>query len=211
MRLAIFSDVHGNLPALELMLRDAGVVDGFISLGDTVNYGPWGNECVDLVASLPNTVLIVGNHEDYFLRGTYGGTSPVARSFFDFCYPRFERLDGISNLKLSHELNGFVFAHTIGDRYIFADTPIVLDGNYVVGHSHRQFRISQPPFELYNPGSVGQNREYINVINYLRVDVEGMRFEPRSIVYDEQVVIREMRVRGYPDSCVEYYASKRRY
>ena len=43
MRYLVFSDVHGNLPALEKVLNKENKVQGYINLGDVVNYGPWGN------------------------------------------------------------------------------------------------------------------------------------------------------------------------
>lgn len=49
MRLALISDIHGNLPALEAVLADiahAGV-DATWHLGDLVGYAPWPNEVVD--------------------------------------------------------------------------------------------------------------------------------------------------------------------
>lgn len=210
MRLAIFSDVHGNLPALELMLEHASPVDGYICLGDVVNYGPWSNECLDLIASLPNVVSVQGNHEEYFREGRYGGSHPVARAFFDVCYPEFGRHSDISSLPATHTLGGFAFTHTIHDRYIFPDTAVELDRNVVIGHSHRQFTISQPPFTLHNPGSVGQNRQYINVIDYMTLQVDSMRFDRHSLTYDVDVVIQEMRRTGYPEMCIDYYARKPR-
>lgn len=210
MRLAVFSDVHGNLPALEKMLDSAGLVDGYICLGDTVNYGPWGDECIDVVTSLPNVVFLRGNHEEYFVRGRYDGRNPVVQTFFDICYRGFHKFREISRLEVTHVLNRYLFTHTIGRRYIFADTPIELDGNYVIGHSHRQFRISQPPFELCNPGSVGQNRENIDVAQYMTLEVDAMKFEGHSVAYDAQVVIREMQKQGYPEICVRYYRNKLR-
>lgn len=49
MRFALFSDVHGNLPALETVLRNLatkGSLDGVYHLGDLVGYAPWPNEVV---------------------------------------------------------------------------------------------------------------------------------------------------------------------
>ena len=69
MRTAIYSDIHGNLPALELAIKDSVAVDGYIILGDVVNYGPWSNECVELIESLKNCTKLVGNHEVYFIEG----------------------------------------------------------------------------------------------------------------------------------------------
>ena len=42
MRLAIFSDVHGNFDALKQVIKDikSSDVDAVISLGDNIGYGP---------------------------------------------------------------------------------------------------------------------------------------------------------------------------
>lgn len=210
MRYLIFSDVHGNLPALEKAIEAAGPVDGYISLGDNVNYGPWSNECVDLITSLSNAVYIEGNHEEYFLAGSYPGKNIVARTFFEFCYPSFDRQEKIRDLPKSYEMSGFTFAHTIFNQYIYPDSQITLDNNYVVGHSHHQFIIEQPPFILYNPGSVGQNRKHINIINYLIFDTETKQFIPSTIKYDEGLILNEMRARHYPQLCIDYYNNKER-
>ena len=51
MTLAIFSDVHGNLPALEAVLADLDQrrPDQVFCLGDLVGYAPWPNEVVNEV------------------------------------------------------------------------------------------------------------------------------------------------------------------
>ena len=53
MMLAIISDIHGNLPALEkaLNLIKKVKVDNYLFLGDVVGYGPWSNECVELIST----------------------------------------------------------------------------------------------------------------------------------------------------------------
>ena len=65
MRYGIVSDIHGNLDALETVIgaaQEAGPLEGWICLGDTVGYGPNPNECVDRIRTLCETVLI-GNHD----------------------------------------------------------------------------------------------------------------------------------------------------
>ncbi len=68
MRIALISDIHGNLPALEAVLADieTAVVDEIICLGDIANVGPHPAECLDVVRSL-NCVTLQGNHELYLL------------------------------------------------------------------------------------------------------------------------------------------------
>jgi len=61
---AIFSDVHGNLEALEAVVEDfgrRGVTRSFF-IGDAVGYGPSPNECLKTIADL-TTVRLLGNHD----------------------------------------------------------------------------------------------------------------------------------------------------
>lgn len=209
MKALVFSDVHGNLPALQIMLKDAGKVDQYICLGDIVGYGPWTNECVDLVTSLDNAVLLQGNHEKSYIEGKYESDN-VSKQFFDFCYPNFYRKDRIKGLLDRCELNDHVFIHTIENRNIYPDSEILFNRNYVIGHSHVQFKIEQRGHVLYNVGSVGQNREYINVINYALLEDDKMEFEFKAIKYDVGVLIEEMRKQNYPKDCIDYYQQKKR-
>jgi predicted phosphodiesterase len=63
-RVAVLSDIHGNLPALEAVLdalpRDAP--DEVWCLGDLVGYGPRPNECCSLVRERAD-VCLIGNHD----------------------------------------------------------------------------------------------------------------------------------------------------
>jgi predicted phosphodiesterase len=64
MRIAVISDIHANLHALEAVLAaiDADGVDQIWCLGDLVGYGPRPNECVALVRERASLCL-VGNHD----------------------------------------------------------------------------------------------------------------------------------------------------
>ncbi len=62
MRYLVISDVHGNFPALQMVLQDAPAFDAVLCLGDLVGYGPNPNECVERVQEFPLT-CIVGNHD----------------------------------------------------------------------------------------------------------------------------------------------------
>jgi len=63
-RLALVSDVHGNLPAFEAVLDDAGAEepDEIWCLGDLVGYGAKPEECV-VLARETCTVCLAGNHD----------------------------------------------------------------------------------------------------------------------------------------------------
>jgi predicted phosphodiesterase len=62
--LAVFSDVHGNLPGLEAILADAARrgVTNVVCLGDLVGYGPFPNEVATLVRerAIPT---VMGNYD----------------------------------------------------------------------------------------------------------------------------------------------------
>lgn len=210
MKITLFSDVHGNLPALEKLLRTEPASDQYIFLGDAVNYGPWSNECVDCIADIPNCICIRGNHEDYFLDGQYPGTNAVAQAFFRFCYPQFDRHDKIRPYREQYQFADYTCIHTIQDRNIYPDTRVTLDGNYFIGHSHHQFHTADNGFQLYNAGSVGQNRKYIDFANYLNWYPEEQRVDCLGFAYDVSVVIDEMKQKGYPQECLNYYLSKER-
>lgn len=63
-RIALLSDVHGNLEALEAVLRDVDRArpDLVVVLGDTINYGPDPRACLELVDRAAD-ILLAGNHE----------------------------------------------------------------------------------------------------------------------------------------------------
>jgi diadenosine tetraphosphatase ApaH/serine/threonine PP2A family protein phosphatase len=64
MRVAVVSDIHGNLHALEAVLADIEreQPDELWCLGDVVGYGPRPNECVELVRARA-ALALVGNHD----------------------------------------------------------------------------------------------------------------------------------------------------
>ncbi len=61
----IFSDIHSNLEALNIVLRyfDNKQVDRYICAGDVVGYGPDPNECVRIVKGISPLSICVGNHD----------------------------------------------------------------------------------------------------------------------------------------------------
>ncbi len=63
MRALVLSDIHGNLAALETVLKQTrGDYDELWCLGDIVGYGPRPNECVDLIMKQA-AFCVPGNHD----------------------------------------------------------------------------------------------------------------------------------------------------
>ena len=63
--LAVLYDIHGNLVALEEVLKDAEAAgaDGYLLGGDFASWSPWPSETIERLRGLPNTTWIRGNGE----------------------------------------------------------------------------------------------------------------------------------------------------
>jgi len=204
----VFSDLHGNLPALIKLKNLYPECKNWLSLGDNVNYGPWSNECVQFIEEEMDCISLLGNHEEYFLAGTYGGENIVARTFFDFCYEQFSLQKIISKYTDCIDIGSYHCSHTIDNKYIFHDTDIVIDRNHLIGHSHQQFFVTKGEFKIINPGSLGQNRKYINQADYAVYYNETDTFELKNFIFDLDIVISEMKNKKYPQICIDYYMNK---
>ncbi|MGQ0815115.1 MAG: metallophosphoesterase family protein [Gemmatimonadota bacterium] len=64
MKIALISDIHSNLPALEAVLAHDAVqdADAVFQLGDLVGYAPWPNEVVALIRAR-NIAGVAGNYD----------------------------------------------------------------------------------------------------------------------------------------------------
>ena len=62
MLVAIVSDIHSNLAALEAVLADCQDCDQIWCLGDVVGYGPDPTACIDRIRAFSET-CIAGNHD----------------------------------------------------------------------------------------------------------------------------------------------------
>ena len=71
MKIAVISDIHGNLPALEAVMEDIKNrnIDKIICLGDIIGKGPSSNEAID-ICKQECEVVIKGNW-DYFVHKSY--------------------------------------------------------------------------------------------------------------------------------------------
>jgi predicted phosphodiesterase len=77
MKIAILSDIHSNVLALEAVLDDLGrqgSADHILVTGDMFAFGAAPNEVLALLQQLPRAQFLLGNAERYLLEETYPST-----------------------------------------------------------------------------------------------------------------------------------------
>ena len=172
-RIALISDVHGNLEAFKSVLDDIKEqkIDEIICLGDTINIGPNSKECVDLLIE-NNIKSVLGNHEIYLLRGTDCDSSIGEEEKKHYKWVKEsltnKEIEFIKSCPLYYEMNidydekiaskKIVLCHyLIKDEKLnqpFEENHLKKDVNlwikynnpnitYVIGHLHKSFNINE--------------------------------------------------------------------
>lgn len=122
--IALISDIHGNLPALEAVLADidrVGGVDGIFCLGDVVGYGPEPIACIDLVSARCK-VYLQGNHEHAVVHGPLG-FHPAARRAIDWTQRQIEEQPPAKRQALWDLLRHLPQRHEMGDILLVHGSP----------------------------------------------------------------------------------------
>jgi predicted phosphodiesterase len=150
MRIAVISDIHANLHALESVLVevDAESPDAVWCLGDLVGYGPKPNECCAIVEERAD-VCLVGNHDLACLGrvdiALFNDEAAAAARWTQTVLAENARtyLDGLSPSAATEQAQLFhasprdpVWDYVLSDEaalasFLLTTAPIVL-----VGHSH---------------------------------------------------------------------------
>jgi predicted phosphodiesterase len=162
MRVAVVSDIHSNLQALEAVLAaiDAEAPDAVWCLGDTVGYGPRPDECCLLVEERA-AICLAGNH-DLGVRGDVdiGDFSPDAaaaalwtRTVLGQRSKAF--LAGLEPLAEADDVQLFhasprdpVWEYVLTDEAAAAALTLTTAGIVLVGHSHVPIAVTNPDGEL---------------------------------------------------------------
>jgi predicted phosphodiesterase len=154
-RIAVVSDIHSNLAALESVLAavDASPPDEIWCLGDVVGYGPRPNECCAIVEERAD-ICLGGNH-DLAVRGTidldeFRGDAAVAASwtrtvltksaqaFLDRLEPEGER----GEIALYHgSARDPVWEYVLSDEAAAATLALSPRPVVLVGHSHAALEV----------------------------------------------------------------------
>lgn len=122
-QIAIFSDVHGNLPALEAVLKDIdqrGIHQKFC-LGDLVDFAPWGNEVIEKIKKLQIPCLM-GNHDERIAFDI--PVIPLSKHSPEETEARF--------IAIAHSKKHI----TVKNKMFLSELPFHLKLNYKIGQRH---------------------------------------------------------------------------
>jgi putative phosphoesterase len=200
--LALLYDIHGNLPALQAVLGDAGDADEFLLGGDLASFGAWPVETIERLREL-DAEWIRGNADRWLV-----DSSDVP----DLMTEVVARSREMIGDEMSRELAALPESTTRGDTlYCHASPRSDMDSFYpephdtdaerlagvearrvVFGHTHLAFQREGPAgIQLVNPGSVGMPLDGDHRAAYAVVD--GDRVELRRVEYDWQASVDAVR------------------
>ncbi|MDQ6911369.1 MAG: metallophosphatase family protein [Verrucomicrobiota bacterium] len=151
MRIAIFSDLHGNLEAAEAVMQDAqsNECTHYVCLGDLVGYNANPHECVELVRQL-DCPTVKGNHDEQACLGS------SSRDFNDLAEQAInwtrehlteEDKEWLAGLRMIRQVRDFTIVHATLDTpgewgYVFKNLDAVASFTYqhtpvcFFGHTH---------------------------------------------------------------------------
>jgi diadenosine tetraphosphatase ApaH/serine/threonine PP2A family protein phosphatase len=207
---ALLYDIHGNLPALEAVVKDAreaGATE-FVLGGDYAMTGAWPQETVKLLGKLDDAGWIRGNTERWLEEPFDAPDSQLVHRLIEYCRDQLghKRIDKLYRLPQTLELDGALVCHasprddmltfmpeaTGGDDALLAD-----DDPEIVffGHSHIQFsRETGTGRFLVNPGSVGLPFDGDRRAAYA-LWAGGREVELRRVAYDSDAYAAQVRQR----------------
>jgi Calcineurin-like phosphoesterase len=220
---ALISDIHGNLPALEAVAADLQDwrPDGVYVLGDMVNGACWSGEVLDLLIHY-GWPMLIGNHEDAVLQlGTarmepryadqrlYAALWWTRRNLLsnhlaaleDLPMDRLLALPGTSPLRLVHGLPGDFFRGLrpeTPERWAISRLSGLAERNVGAGHTHVAMERRFGEWLVFNSGSVGVPYDGDVRASYLRLvgTPQGWRSETRRVAYDLRAVEQGFRNSG---------------
>lgn len=227
MKIAVFSDVQGNLPAMEAAMEHirAWRPDLVILNGDLVNRGPSSSGCLDLFEEQRRSeawLPVRGNHEDYILHcGETSADSELEgamRSFADWTArqlgARADRLrrwpdhlclhgpagDWIHCTHGSLAGNRDGISSSVPDRELPGRVPedVAL---FVTAHTHKPLERTFRDVRILNVGSVGSPFDGDPRASYARIEhrASGWKTAIVRLPYDREQTARDFRESGFLD------------
>jgi predicted phosphodiesterase len=214
-RVAVLSDIHGNLPALEAVLNDLTQfkVDQVIVAGDVINWGPFSSQVMQRVTS-EGWAVIRGNNELYLL--DYD-TPRAPKSWQHYTIPPFlhRQLDEKQIATLAtwpdsltlrfrdaptvRVVHGTPRSHFEPIYPISTDEEIatmlagVEETTFICGHTHLPLDRQVRRWHVLNPGTVGVPLDGTSDAHYMLLDGDetGWRATFRQVRYDNSPLFTE--------------------
>ena len=216
MRIAVLSDIHGNIQALEAVLAafDQWHIDAVWTLGDYVGYYYEPGKVLDALQTM-NALMIQGNHERMLKRvihdpdfaqkvhQTYGSGIKIA--LHDLSPEQKDLLISLPQEKLLWcDGKSFLLCHGSpgdGDRYIYPDAPdatfkdfLALEVDVVLmGHTHYSFMKKIEHKIVINPGSVGQSRMIGGLAYWAIIDSLTLQVQFVKTPYERDGLIKQVK------------------
>jgi predicted phosphodiesterase len=225
-KLAVLSDIHGNLPALEAVMADLKNfdIDQVIVSGDVINFGPFSRQTAELVSAL-RWPVIRGNNE-YFLIDYNTPRAPAEWSDqIQFAPITWLNRQFDADPKLKTQIAAW--PDSLNLRFpdappiqVFHGTPIdpwdsihwtltdeeiekllsTVEADFVIcGHTHLPMDRQAGRWHIFNPGSVGVPLDGIFTASYMILDGDERGWKPtfRRIPFDYEPVFEEFETSGY--------------
>lgn len=228
MRIAVISDIHGNLPALEAVLADIERegADSMVCLGDLAFKGPMPSECVSRIRALGipcvhgNTDLMLLTQTDLEpTRPLPPAGAQVAAAQVPYLRWHLDRmsredLQFLASLPFEHriEVGGLRvhFVHATPQDCVAAirpfDEPAALAERVrdleadwlVMGHIHTPFLFRFARRTLINAGAIGFSLDYDWRASYAVLDLDRRSVSLHRVEYDQQPLLAAARERNFP-------------
>lgn len=216
MKIAVISDIHGNIDALVEVLKKAKYegVDHLLLLGDIVGYYYHPDKILNVLSDWSYD-MIKGNHEILLetlivdpsvgesIRLKYGSGHQEALHTLtkeqlvflkDLPEKKSVTFDGTSLLMChgSPWSNDF-YIYPDCDKETIKKCNSTAHDFVLIGHSHYAFAIQNATSMLINPGSVGQSRETGGKASWCIIHTENHCFKMLSTDYSTEKLLREVQ------------------
>ena len=225
MRIGIFQDIHGNLPALEKgikIFRERGC-DKIYHVGDLIGIGPYPRECIELCYSIEEMEFIMGNHDYWY---AFGLPNPI---------PEWMSMEEVNHQNWAHKKIGKGFVNNVKEwkfsinisirnkRITFQHYGLNKNQNWFkpiiknpseptldkmfegvesdiifYGHQHQPSDIEGRKCRYVNLGSAGCNNKPEVRIGILEISNDSLNLEKTSILYEDNGLMEEFEKRNVP-------------
>jgi len=209
-KIAVISDIHGNLIALNTVLEEIDNMK-ILCCGDLVGYNPWPNEVVEVV--IDNKIIsVMGNHDFATITGNTEDFNSIATGAIEWTREKIKKsnIKFLESLPLNYKGENFLIVHGSPrdplNEYVYLEHPYIgsfLEGIrqdiLILGHTHVPFVKKFSDKVIFNPGSVGQPRDGNPKASYAILDTEKKEVEIKRVSYNIKEVADKIIKENLPE------------